>query len=134
DGVMDAALGRLRFDLRRGSALPHAEAALAHRDLVGQDRCTALFLLADAQAAAGRHAEAVTALEELTRLRRHAVDWQLLSDCRRALGDRAAADEALAAAVRISPRLWEVHQHLADGYERQGDADRAAWHRQRAVP
>jgi hypothetical protein len=37
-------------------------------------------------------------------------------------------------AVRINPRLWEVHRLLANIYERRGNAERAAWHRQRAVP
>jgi tetratricopeptide (TPR) repeat protein len=134
DAVLDVGLARLRFDLRRGDVLSLARDALAHADLAGQDRCTALFLLADAESGRGCHAEAVVALRELTRLRRHAVDWLLLADCERALGHRDAADAALTTAVRINPRLWKVHQYLADQYARQGDADRAAWHRQRAVP
>ena len=94
----------------------------------------ALFLLADAQAARGRHAEAAAALRELTRLRRHSVDWLLLADCERAVGHADAMAEALGMAVRINPRLWKAHRALADHYARRGDAERAAWHRVRAVP
>jgi predicted CXXCH cytochrome family protein len=134
DPALDAALARLRFDLGLGEILPYAESALAQPGLAGQDRCNALFLRADAQAGAGQHEDAVAALRELTGLRRHALDWLLLADCEKALGDRAAADEAMAMAVRIDPRLWKVHRYLAEEYRRQGDPERAAWHQQRAVP
>jgi hypothetical protein len=40
----------------------------------------------------------------------------------------------MAAAVRINPRLWPVHKHLADFYRRRGDEARAEWHRLRAEP
>ena len=67
-------------------------------------------------------------------MRRHALDWLLLATCERALGDENAAEEALVAAVRINPRGWTVHRYLADHFRQQGDAERAAWHEQRAVP
>jgi hypothetical protein len=133
DPAVDAALARLHFDLELGEAALYASGALAHPDLAGQDRCNALFLAADAHARQGRHREAITLLVELTRLRRHPVDWLLLADCRQALGDPTAV-EALAQAVRINPRLWRVHERLADHYRRQGDAGKAEWHQQRAVP
>ncbi len=134
DAALDVGLARLLFDLGEGGVQRHAEEALTHPELAGQDRCTALFLLADAQSARGHHAKAATALRELTRLRRHSTDWLLLADCERALGNPAAADAALETAVRINPRLWKVHQYRAEQGARRGDADRAAWHRQRAVP
>ena len=42
--------------------------------------------------------------------------------------------EALTTAVRINPRLWKVHQHLAQHYRQNGNPERAAWHERRAVP
>src|SRR5207247_8715557 len=107
--------------------------ALAHRDLVGQDLCNALFFLADGHALHGRPAEAVAALHRLTQLRRHSVDWLLLADCELKLGNQKATMEALENAVRINPRLWKAHQHLAQHYRQQGNVERAAWHERRAV-
>jgi predicted CXXCH cytochrome family protein len=132
--VLDLALGRARFALGLEGVLPYAERALAHADLSGQDRCDALFLVADAQAAERRHEDAAATLRELNGLRRHAVQWLLLADCERALGRPDAAVAALEGAVRINPRLGKAHQYLADHYRRQGDPKRAAWHQRRAAP
>ena len=134
DPVVDAALARLRFETGAGDVLSLADEALAHPEFVGQERCNALFLRADALALVGRHADAAATLRELTRLRRHSVDWLLLADCERAVGHADAMAEALGMAVRINPRLWKAHRALADHYARRGDAERAAWHRVRAVP
>ncbi len=134
DPTVDVGLARLRFDLRMGDVLPLADAALARPELVGQDRCTALFLRADALAAGGQHAEAVETLRQLTALRRHSVDWLLMADCERALGRTSAWAEALTTATTINPRLWHVHRALADHHQRAGSAEKAAWHRARAVP
>ena len=82
----------------------------------------------------GHYAEAVAALSELTTLRREAVDWLSLAKYERALGDEAAMYEALLAAVRINPRLWEVQRQLASHFRQLGDAERAEWHQRRAVP
>jgi len=42
-------------------------------------------------------------------------------------------EEALQTAVRINPRLWHVHQALAEFYKKKGDLERAAFHAKRAV-
>jgi Doubled CXXCH motif (Paired_CXXCH_1) len=134
DSAVDAALARLSFDLQRPDVSTHAERALAHADLAAQDRCNALFLIADAHDANGRPGDALPVLRELTTLRRHAVDYLLLAKCERAAGNDAAEHEALTTAVRINPRLWRVHQHLAERARRAGDKERAKWHELRAVP
>jgi predicted CXXCH cytochrome family protein len=134
DGTLDASLARLRFDMGLDDVLLYAAGALEHPDLDGQERCNALFLLADGYASQGRYAEAVAILRELHQLRRHALTWLLLAKCEEALGHQAAAEEALESAVRSDPRLWEVHEYLAKHYRRQGDEERATWHQQRAVP
>ena len=41
--------------------------------------------------------------------------------------------EALQTAVRIDPRLWQVHQAMAEFYKQKGDLERAAFHAKRAV-
>jgi hypothetical protein len=133
DAVVEVSLARLVFDTGLGDPLPLADGALADAGLDGQERCNALFLRADALAARGRHAEAVAALRELVLLRRHSVDWLLLADCEKALGHTEAWEEALTAAARINPRLWKVHQGLAEHNRGKGNADRATWHQIRAV-
>jgi predicted CXXCH cytochrome family protein len=134
DGNLDAALAQLCFHLKEEGALTYAQSALTYPDLAGQSRCDALFALAREQAARGNDAEAIAALSELTQLRRYAFDWLYLANSKRAVGDEAAWKEALLTAIRINPRQWDVHRFLAEQYRRQGDAERAAWHQQRAVP
>lgn len=134
DPALDTGLARLHFDLGLKDVAPYVESALAHPDLAGQDRCTALFLRADASAAAKQFREAATDLRELVKLRRHPVDWLLLADCESALGNQAAAEDALLSATRINPRLWKVHQDLADLYRRRQNLEKAKWHQDRAVP
>jgi cytochrome c-type biogenesis protein CcmH/NrfG len=134
DPTVEVALARLAARSGRGDALAYAEGALADPALVGYDRCTALYLIAEAQVQQGRYKEARPLVRELIRLRRHPRDWLLLSECEGRLGNENATVDALTTAVRISPRLWAVHQHLADLFTRRGDAERAGWHRRRAVP
>src|SRR5262249_59434676 len=128
DGLLDSSLARLRFDLGLGDVLPYAASALEDPDLDGQERCNALFLLADGYASQGRYAEAIAILRELHQLRRHALSWLLLAKCEDELGNHAAAEEALEGAVRSDPRLWDVHEHLAGYYRPQRDQERPAPH------
>jgi hypothetical protein len=134
DPALDTSLARLRFTLQLDGVRSLAAEALSHAGFAGQDRCDALFLLADAEAARGRPAAAAAALRELNSLRRHSQQWLLLADCERTLGHPDAAIEALQTATRINPRLSQVHRHLAEHYRKQGDRDRAAWHERRALP
>ncbi len=133
DGIVDASLARLYNDLGLDGALQYAQAALSYPDLGGQDRCVVLYLSAVAQLKEGKASAAASALRELVQWRRNAADWLLLADCEKALGNEGAVIEALTAATRINPRLWELHHFLADHFQRHGDQDRAAWHRQRSV-
>ena len=50
------------------------------------------------------------------------------------LGNPAAHVADLQMVVRINPRLWQIHEYLANHFRQQGDLQQAAWHRQRAVP
>lgn len=135
DGALDASLARLRFDMELDDGvLELAQNALALGNLDGQDHCNALFLTADALARQGRRGEALPFLETLGGLRRHSTQWLLRADCERAAGNPAAAIVSLETAVRINPRLWKVHQSLADYYRRAGDRQRAEWHELRAGP
>jgi predicted CXXCH cytochrome family protein len=131
---VEAALAQLCFDLGVGDPLSHAEDALAQPGLAGQARCDALLVLAQEEARGEEYGKARSALLELTRLRRNSIDRLHLASVERALGDEPAAYAALADAVRINPRLGPVHRRLADYYRQHGDAQRAAWHQERATP
>jgi predicted CXXCH cytochrome family protein len=131
---LEAALADLSFTLDVGEPLAHAERALALPNLANEGRCEALSVKAHVLARRGDHADALAAFRELTQLRRHAMDWMHLGNSAQATGDAVAADAALKTAVRINPRLWDVHDYLAQRYRRDGDAVRAAWHQQRALP
>jgi hypothetical protein len=134
DSALDAGLTRLHMSGQADQVLRHAQSVLAQPDAGAQDRCDALFALASVHAEQRRYQDAIVALQELNRLRRHSVHWLLLADCRRGLGDQDAAVAALENAVRIDPRLWKIHQLLAEHYRRQGNQERAAWHDLRAIP
>jgi hypothetical protein len=134
DGDLEAGLAQLCFDMKQGDPLAHAERALAFPGLAGQSRCDALFVKAQILAERGNHADAVSALRELTQLRRNRLDWLYLANFLRVLDDQTAAHEALEMAVRINPRQWDAHRYLAEHYRQQDDAERAAWHQRRAVP
>ncbi|HTU89725.1 MAG TPA: cytochrome c3 family protein [Gemmataceae bacterium] len=134
DGELDAALAQLYFHMKVGDSLALAQSALSYPDLAGQSRCNVLFVLAQEQAKRRNYAESITALSELTQLRRHVFDWLYLANFRQVIGDEVASREALLTAIRIDPRQCDVHRYLAEQYRRQGDKERAAWHQQRAVP
>jgi predicted CXXCH cytochrome family protein len=134
DPDLEGALAQLRFDSGVGDPLIHAERALAFPNLSGQSRCDALFVKALMVAEDGKHAEAIGLLRELTHVRREVFDWLYLSNNLHAVGDDRGRLEALAAAIRINPRQWDVHRFLAKHYRELGDAERAAWHERRAVP
>jgi tetratricopeptide (TPR) repeat protein len=133
DPAVDANLARLRFDLELDGVRALAESALAGKPADPQDRCNALFLIADALAAEGQRKEAIPYLRELATLRRHSTQMLLLADCQRAAGlpDQLATLEN---AIRIDPRRWQVHQYLAEHYRSRGELARAEHHRKRAVP
>jgi predicted CXXCH cytochrome family protein len=132
DAELDAALAQLCFEAKTGEAVKFATSALSYPDLAGQSRCDALFVISQDRASRGDHAGAMTALREITQLRRYGMDWLLLGDYAKALGDMPAAIEAYQTVVRITPRHPQVQQYLAEYFRRQGDADRAAFHEQRA--
>jgi hypothetical protein len=134
EGLLDASLAWLRFEMGLDGYVPFAERALHYPDLGAQERCNALFLLGADLAQQGRHADAAERLRRLTQLRRHPVDWLLLADCEAGLGHEDAALQAQETAARINPRLGRVHQRLAEHYRQQGDAERAAFHQARVVP
>ena len=133
DGTVDAWLARLRFELGRPDVQRFAQAALADPQLTGQDLCHALFLQADAQYEQKRYHDAIQTLEQIGKLRRHSMQWLLMAQCQKALGNEAATQQALLKAVHINPRLTKVQRELAEMYRRQGNEAKAKYHEARAV-
>jgi predicted CXXCH cytochrome family protein len=133
DGMVDSGLARVRYRLNLPEVAEYAEAALRDPELSAEFRCYSLFILADQYHRQGRDLEAIPLLKQLGELRRDAPQWLLRAECERAIGNQAAMEESLQAAVRIDPRLWHVHQALAEIYQNKGDAQRAAFHAKRAV-
>jgi hypothetical protein len=133
DGALDAALARLCSDAGLEGVAALAERALASDRLEAQDRCNALFLVAEDLVRARRHKEAIPYLRELNTLRRHSQQQLLLADCERVVGDPAYI-QTLASAVRINPRLSKVHAYLAEFYRDKGDKEKADFHKKRVVP
>ncbi|MFM7149480.1 MAG: hypothetical protein ACKO23_06520, partial [Gemmataceae bacterium] len=135
DPVMDAFLAQLLEGESPEMILSLAKSALSQDQGVGgHSRCGSLMLLAMNQMRSGAPNEARDALRQLVKLRRQSMDWVLLGQVEAKLGNRDGEREALEQATRINPRLWQVHQYLADLYVKQGNKDKAAYHKQRAVP
>jgi predicted CXXCH cytochrome family protein len=132
DSLMEVALARRYFEMNKEQAVYLAESALLDKDLSGPERCAALFVVAGERLRHKRMKAARDALLELVTLRRHPDDWLLLATCQQALGNAGAYIEALQTAVRINPRLREVHQVLAQHFRQKGDAERADYHQKRA--
>jgi predicted CXXCH cytochrome family protein len=134
DPDLESGLTQLCYDLKARDPQALADAALAHPEIAGQSRCNALTARARLQGLRRNYAAALADLQELTGLRRRSADWVLMARLRTDQGDQAGAMAALETAVRINPRLWKVHQVLADYYGARGDAELARWHQKRAVP
>ena len=134
DGAMDVLLARLRLQAGLPDVQRYVQSALSDPELTGQDLCNALFLAADFQFQQRRYQEALSTLESLNRLRRNNTQWLLTAQCEKALGNEAAHEQALLIAASINPRLWKVHQQLAEIYRQRGDEQRATFHDVRAVP
>jgi predicted CXXCH cytochrome family protein len=133
EATMEVTLARVKFD--RGwndEAREHAELALKLDQLDGQDRCVAMAILADMYARNKQYAQAVEVLSQLVKLRWASQDWLLMADCQRGLGNQAGFLNALKTAARINPRNVKVQGFLANYYARQGDEERARYHKVRA--
>jgi len=105
DPVLEAKLARHYLQRGSGEAFGLAEAALSHPRIAPAERCEATLVLGVERLKRGRYEDALSAFRELVTLRRHPDDWLLTAECEKALGNRAAAEEALRHALRINPRL-----------------------------
>lgn len=72
-------------------------------------------------------------LEEVTRLRRVSVDWQMLGACHFELNQMDVARASFEKALSIRPDRAAVYQGLADVHRRSGNPDRADDYQRRAT-
>lgn len=133
DGTVDAWLARLRFERGMPGVQRYAQAALTDPQLTGQDLCHALFLQADAQYEQKRYHDAIQTLEQIGKLRRNSMQWLLMAQCQKELGNEAAKEQALLKAVHINPRLTKIQRDLAEMYRQRGNEAKARYHEARAV-
>jgi tetratricopeptide (TPR) repeat protein len=133
DGTVDAWIARLRFERGMPDVQRYAQAALADPQLTGQHLCHALFLQADAQYEQKRYHDAIQTLEQIGKLRRNSMQWLLMAQCQKDLGNEAAKEQALLKAVHINPRLTKIQRELAEVYRQRGNETKAKYHEARAV-
>lgn len=130
EGDVDGTLAQLYWGTDQLEAVICAQNALKDPTLPIEGRLNALFALASYHFEQQRVPEAISAIRELTRLRRHSADWVLLGDCEVLRGDRAAAIKAFAMAVTIQPNMVPVHEQLALLYRQAGDSSNADRHQE----
>jgi hypothetical protein len=135
-GLRDAetvlGLAELAWRTDKTLAREYARQALAARDVSPKIRAMALMTLAYSDFQNNNDADAVTALEELTRVRRLADDWRILGLIHLRQGHPEQALGELKRALAIRPFRPAAHAALADAYERLGSARLAAEHREKA--
>ena len=128
DSVADSALASLRFDFGLDGVAPLAQRVLQSNHLRGLERSNALFLIADDHYRQRRYPEAIMTLQELSTVRRNALQWMLRAQCEQALEHEPGVVESLLTAVSINPRNPTAHRFLANHFRKAGNASRAEWH------
>lgn len=113
DGAAAAALARLYWELDDPRADDLAAAALESPTATSRSRVNALIVRGDLALRRGRWPAVAGCFGELTRLRRNADDWALLSDAQWELGRLDQAAMSLRRAIAISPDRTELRERLA---------------------
>lgn len=121
DPEVDATLAQLLFFNQPGEAVGHAKTALEDPGLSIESRLNALFALASDHQQQRRPTQALRYLDELTRLRRSAADWELRALCLLQQQDTTQALRALETAVAIDPELLPARKLLIRLYRERGN-------------
>jgi predicted CXXCH cytochrome family protein len=135
-GVQDPVLEWALAEIASREGRSEAARRLAAQVLTAEsrprdDRTQALRLLAAADFQAQRFESASRRLEELVQARRNAGDWFYLGLCAQNAGRTDQAFAALERSLEIHPAQAGSHAALAAMYDVRGDAERAAFHRER---
>jgi hypothetical protein len=126
DPEVDATLAQLLFFNKPTEAVDYARTALKAPELSIESRLNALFALASHHQQQQRPREALRHLDELTKLRRSAADWELRALCLLQQRDTSQALRALETAVAIDPELLPARKLLIQLYREQGNRDKLA--------
>jgi hypothetical protein len=132
DGILDYQLTNFNFPEHPVEVMEHSRKAEESGTLTAAQRYTMRFLAAETLVRGGKFKEAIPKLQALSKMRRDARAALLLARCEKALGDPGYI-ASLENAVRIDPRLWQIHKTLADHFRSQGDLAKANYHEKRAV-
>jgi len=123
DGLGDpdvhATLAQLLFQKEPLRAVSYARIALEQPTLNIESRLNALFALASHHHSRKQPKQALAHLDQLTRLRRSASDWELRALCLLQQRDLTAAINALETAIGIDPNLLPARNLLAQLYKDQ---------------
>jgi predicted CXXCH cytochrome family protein len=106
--TLDAVLARLAFENGRRDAQALADQVLNSSDVRPEDRCVSLFVAAATRLGANKTTEALPHIKELIKLRRNAMDWAMLAEAEKRLGNSEASRNALDEAYRISPAMKQA--------------------------
>jgi tetratricopeptide (TPR) repeat protein len=133
DGSVVTALAQICWNNKEyPRSASFAQEALSAVDLMPEDRAIGLKIRADVHMRDREFGPAVPLLEQLVRLQRWAEDLRLLGTCYLALDQPRRALAAFQQALAIRPTRPDVHDGLAQAYQRLGDAARARDHAEKA--
>ena len=106
-GLRDVELARnlaeVSVGMGREDASAFAHFVLQQEQATGKQRVSALLVLVTGHLKKQEFAEAVKRMREVTRLRRHADDWEYLGQYEFAAGNREEAKKAIRKAIEIDP-------------------------------
>ncbi|MFP6701343.1 MAG: hypothetical protein VB861_06325, partial [Planctomycetaceae bacterium] len=119
DPDVHATLAQLLFQNEPLRAVSHARIALEQPTLKIEPRLNALFALTNHHHSRKQPKQALVYLDQLTRLRRSSIDWELRALCLLQQRDLTATINALETAIGIDPNLLLARNLLVQLYEGQ---------------
>lgn len=131
DPDVEATLAQLLFATNPNQAVRHAEAALKNPTIKVESRLNALYALASHHHSRRRPEKSLEYLDQLIRIRRSALDWEMRGLCQLQQRKLPAAIQSLETAVTIDPELLPAHDLLARLYDDLGKKTESARHRRR---
>ncbi len=133
DSDVASALAALTTSADDPGAGVFADAILDDPDSSPEARINGLLARALVHADVNDFDAATKLMKELVNRRRVASDWELLAEFQNGSGEHREGVQSLEQALEITPANHDLRDWLIDYYERDGNTERAEWHRQRQV-
>lgn len=108
-----------------------AEAVLNRPDRSPEAHVNALLAMALTHADDDDFTRAEKLMQDVVSRRRVAGDWELLAEFQSRSGNEPGGIKSLERSLEIVPMNHELRRWLVEHYERQGNQERANWHRER---